>query len=157
MTRKYGAKKDANHAELVSAFKRLGVGVMDLSVLGSGVPDLLIWCAKRYLLVDIKNRGTGYGRRGLNQNQKDWADGWRGGPVYLVYDLDDVVALANGHLDFVKRYPEDRAHPEEVTDIPDGVVYIRMVQKEDGTFSKEQFDPFVKSKTATQTKKDELS
>jgi hypothetical protein len=135
--RKYGAKKDANHAELVAAFKKLGVGVMDLSVMGCGVPDLLLWCAKRYLLVDIKNRKTGYGRRGLNKNQKDWADEWTGGPVYLVYDMDDVVALANGHLDFVKRYPESRDHPKEIADMPDGVVYIRMVQMPDGTCKEE--------------------
>jgi hypothetical protein len=137
MKRKYGAKKDANHAEIVEAFRKLGVGVLDLSDLGCGVPDLLVSSAKRYLFVDVKNRATRYGMRGLNELQKKWADEWTGGPVYLVYDLDDVVAIANGHFDFVKRYPENRSHPKPQHDMESGVVYMRVVQQPDGTFAEE--------------------
>lgn len=134
--RKYGVKKDHNHADMVEAFRKLGVSVLDLSTMGRGVPDLIVWCCQRYLLVDVKNRKTGYGRRGLNKNQKEWADDWTGGPVYLVYDLDDVIALANGNFDFVKKYPDDRAHPER-SPLPDGVTYIRMITNSDGSISEE--------------------
>jgi hypothetical protein len=121
MTRKYGAKKDANHAELVGALRKLGASVLDLSGLGSGIPDLVVWCAERYVLVDIKNRGTAYGRRGLNKNQKEWADGWST-PVFLVYDTADVEALVKGEFGKIKRYPEDRADPKQLFEMPEFAV-----------------------------------
>lgn len=119
MTRKYGAKKDANHGAMVGAFKKIGAHVLDLSSMGSGVPDLVVWCARRWVLVDIKNPKTGYGRRGLNKNQREWADAWQGGPVYLVATIDDVISLVTGRFDLVKHYPEDREpSPEEASDKP---------------------------------------
>jgi hypothetical protein len=39
---KYAARRDANHSELVAAFKKLGCFVVDLSANGKGVPDLLV-------------------------------------------------------------------------------------------------------------------
>lgn len=106
MTRKYGAKKDANHAEIVGAFKKLGAAILDLSTMGSGIPDLLVWCQAGWHLVDVKNPKTGYGRRGLNPIQKEWANNWKGGPVYLISTIDQAVDLVNGRFDGLKRFPE---------------------------------------------------
>lgn len=105
MMKKYGAKKDANHVEIVDAFKKLKIHVVDLSTMGQGVPDLIIWCKEKWILVDIKNPKTAYGRRGLNERQKTWANEWKGGGVYLVSSLNDVEAMANGRFDEVKMYP----------------------------------------------------
>lgn len=107
MTRKYGVKKDANHNEIINAFKKLGAGVLDLSSVGNGVPDLLVYCRGIIYLVDIKNLLTGYGRRGLNPLQKEWAKDWKGGPVYLIYTVEDAADLVNGRLDKLKRFPEE--------------------------------------------------
>lgn len=106
MTRKYGAKKDANHNEIVEAFRKLGAGVLDLSALGSGIPDLLVYCRGIIYLVDVKNPKTGYGRRGLNALQKEWADDWKGGPVYLISSIGEAADLVQGRLEKLKKYPE---------------------------------------------------
>lgn len=100
--KKYGLKKDANHNDIVKAFKKLGADVIDLSNLGCGVPDILVWCKGAWHLIDIKNPETAYGKRGLNPLQKTWAADWKGGAVYLVYNNDDVVNMVNGNLDKVK-------------------------------------------------------
>jgi hypothetical protein len=103
---KYGAKKDANHAEVFGAIKRI-TAAYDLSNCGFGVPDGIAWVNGGWHLFDIKNAKTGYGRRGLNKIQKGWADDWRGGPVYLIYNVDEAVAFATGKFDAIKRFPED--------------------------------------------------
>ena len=102
--RKYGNKKDANHKEIVDAFEALGASVLDLSDMGCGVPDLIVWCMNGWQLVDVKNPKTGYGRRGLNPLQREWASKWKGGPVYMVSTIDDVVALINGKKESVKSF-----------------------------------------------------
>lgn len=112
--RKYGNRKDGNHAEIVSAFQQLGCCVLDLSDMGCGVPDLVVWCAGEWHLVDVKNPKTSYGRRGLNERQKEWAQSWKGGPVYLISSADDVIAMANGRLDSVKKF--DAKHQSVLDD-----------------------------------------
>jgi Holliday junction resolvase len=101
---KHGAKKDANHKELVTALKELSVQVIDTSQLGGGFPDLICCVRRETLLVEIKNTNTGYGRRGLNKNQKEFAESWTGGPIYVIKNLDDVESLANGRLDKLYAY-----------------------------------------------------
>lgn len=91
-------KKDANHREIVAAFRKLGAGVIDLSPLGYGVPDLLVGTKRVNYLVEIKNPTTTYGRKGGNPLQIAWANGWPS-RVYIVEDMDDVLALVNGRLD----------------------------------------------------------
>jgi hypothetical protein len=102
--RRYGNKKDANHKEIVDAFERLGSAVLDLSDMGYGVPDLIVSCKSSWQLVDVKNPKTGYGRRGLNPIQKDWALKWKGGPVYMVSSVDDVISMVNGNYSAVKSF-----------------------------------------------------
>ena len=48
------AKVDANHFEIVAAFRKLGASVLSLANLGRGVPDLLVaWCGVT-MLVEVK-------------------------------------------------------------------------------------------------------
>jgi len=101
---KYGHKKDANHVAIVRAFEKLGCHVIDLSALGCGVPDLLIWCRHEWHLLDVKNLTTGYGRRGLNNRQKKWALEWQGPPVYLVHSIDEAADFVAGRLEKISRF-----------------------------------------------------
>jgi len=96
--------KDLNHNEMVQAFLKLGCPSIDLSALGAGVPDLVVWCRTKYNLVEVKNPKSRYGKKGLNKNQTQWSDEWRGGPVYVVSTLEHVVHLANGREDQVPSY-----------------------------------------------------
>jgi endogenous inhibitor of DNA gyrase (YacG/DUF329 family) len=104
--KKYGAKKDANHNEI---FDMIGTftAVKDLSAAGFGVPDGLAWVNDGWRLFDVKNPKSSYGKKGLNPRQKKWADDWRGGPVYLIYSVEEAEKFARGNLDQIKRFPDD--------------------------------------------------
>jgi len=102
--KKYGPKKDANHKELVAALEKMGVLTIDMSGVGGGFPDLICAVCKETLLVEIKNKKTGYGRKGLNKLQREFAENWAGGPVYVIYNLDDATKLANYELGSLYAY-----------------------------------------------------
>lgn len=104
--RKYGNKKDANHHEVFNAILEITTA-KDLSDAGCGVPDGLAWVEGAWLLFDVKNPKTGYGKRGLNERQKKWAIDWKGGPVYLIYNEDEARLFAKGELDTIKRFPDE--------------------------------------------------
>ena len=104
MTRLYGAKKDANHKEIVNAFEKMGAHVLDISNLGHGAPDLVVERERVLHLVDVKNLKTSYGKRGLNKIQKAWARNWQGGPVYLIHNIDEVEYFMKGEFDKIYCY-----------------------------------------------------
>lgn len=101
--KKYGAKKDANHNEIFDAIAAF-TAVKDLSAAGCGVPDGLAWVNDGWQLFDVKNPKTAYGKRGLNERQKKWAEDWRGGPVYLIYSVDEAIKFARGELSGIKKH-----------------------------------------------------
>ena len=101
---KYGAKKDANHSEIFDAISRFAA-VKDLSNAGMGIPDGLAWVKGAWHLFDVKNPKTGYGKRGLNKVQKKWAEDWRGGPVYLIYTVEEAIMFARGNFEGLSRFP----------------------------------------------------
>lgn len=98
---KYGAKKDANHSEIFEAIAQI-TAVKDLSDVGRGVPDGIAWIGSGWQLFDVKNPLTGYGKRGLNARQRQWISDWRGGPVYLIYTVEEALRFARGQLDGLK-------------------------------------------------------
>jgi hypothetical protein len=91
MTRR-ACRKDKNHGEIVTAFKKLQCRVIDLSTQGKGVPDLLVGVHETWHMVEVKNPKQAYGRRGLSQRQQRFDDA-TGGTVSVVRTLDDVLAL----------------------------------------------------------------
>ena len=102
---KYGAKKDANHSEIFD-YIAAHTAVKDLSNAGFGVPDGIAWVSDGWRLFDVKNPKTGYGKRGLNARQKSWADDWRGGPVYLIYTVEDAKFFVRGEFSSLKQFPD---------------------------------------------------
>jgi endogenous inhibitor of DNA gyrase (YacG/DUF329 family) len=92
---KYGAKKDANHDDVVSALKGVGACVIDMSNVGRGFPDLIVGFDGLTILVEVKNPKTSYGRKGLNKNQVKWKEMWSGG-AYCVVDSPDAALRAIG-------------------------------------------------------------
>jgi hypothetical protein len=94
----YGTKKDANHSEILKLLNQMHVGFWDMSTQGGGMPDLLVYCGGRYHWWEIKNPNTSYGRKGLNNLQRIWAENSKGGPVHVIHSLEEAEAfvLANG-------------------------------------------------------------
>lgn len=66
-------RTDANQAEIMWALRRCGAHVIDLHIIGGGVPDLLVWYDGRYTLVEIKSPE---GR--LNTREREWLAAWPG-------------------------------------------------------------------------------
>ncbi len=91
---RYGAV-DKNQTEIILAFKQLGCSVLNCSRIGNGFPDLVVGYRNECYTVEVKNPKYTYGRRGLNENQKKFADSWRGSPVLVVRTLDDVTRLVS--------------------------------------------------------------
>lgn len=86
--------KDTNHDEIVAAFESLGCTVADLALSGvADFPDIVVGIAGGNHLVEIKYLGTAYGRKGQTAGQRGWAERWRGGPVYVVSTVEEVVIL----------------------------------------------------------------
>jgi hypothetical protein len=103
MTRKYGAKKDANHSAIVELLTKTGTPFIDTSPLGYGAPDLCVSTRDgRLNLWEVKNLKTSYGKRGLNPRQVAWAKAWQGGPVYVIESVDDALRFLNGERQHVK-------------------------------------------------------
>ena len=81
------AKVDANHPEIVAAFRRLGASVLSLANLGRGVPDLLIaWCGVT-MLVEVK---APKGKE--TEDQLRFFEGWQG-QIFIVRDTEGVLTV----------------------------------------------------------------
>jgi endogenous inhibitor of DNA gyrase (YacG/DUF329 family) len=92
-TMKYGAKKDANHHEVVKALQQAGAYVIDMSHVGKGFPDLIVGFQLKTILMEIKNPKTAYGRKGLNKNQLIWKEQWTGGNFYVVKSPEEALRV----------------------------------------------------------------
>ena len=93
-----GSQKDTNHHAIVAEFIRLGAQVADLTHVGNGMPDILVYCRNATHLVEIKNPKNWYGKRGANKNQKTFAKNWPAKSIYIVRTIEDVAAFVAGDL-----------------------------------------------------------
>ena len=88
------AKKDGNHDAIVRALEFMGCSVAQMHASGvTGFPDILVGCKSANYLVEIKDRSTAYGKKGLNPNQDDFAQKWRGGNIYVVDSVEQAIGL----------------------------------------------------------------
>lgn len=85
------ARVDVNQADIVDALRAIGCSVLDLSRLGNGTPDVLVYVPKlcAYTLVEIKAPGK---RDNLTPKQKDFHATWRG-PVIVVESVAEALKL----------------------------------------------------------------
>ncbi len=83
-------KKDANHKEIVDALRAVGASILDTSALGSGMPDLVVGYRQENFLIEIKNPKNKYGRKGLNDLQKEWVAKWSA-PVHVVRNINEAL------------------------------------------------------------------
>lgn len=94
------ARKDGPQAEIVAALRRCGCSVAVLN--DADLPDLLVGCSGRTLLLEVKRpkgpRGGTSGAR-LRPGQQAFAASWRGAPVAVVRSVAealDAVGLVGG-------------------------------------------------------------
>lgn len=91
------ARLDANHAEIVQAFKEAGCGVLSLAGLGNGVPDLLVVGPDSMrggdlalFLVEIKDGSKSPSAQALTADQVAFHKDW---PVLVVRSVAEVREL----------------------------------------------------------------
>lgn len=85
------ARTDGNHGEIVTALRRVGCVVLDLSRVGEGCPDLLVRAPGQgdLLLMEVK---AAKGK--LNARQREFeAAGWG---VFVVRSIDEALKLVIG-------------------------------------------------------------
>ena len=80
------ARVDVNHPEIVAALRQVGASVQSLATIGQGCPDLLVSYAARHVLLEVKSPGGT-----LTPDEAAWIDRC-GGPVYVVYTVEDALA-----------------------------------------------------------------
>jgi len=94
------ARVDANHAEIVRAFRDMNCSVQDLSRVGAGCPDLLIGLRASHgracIAVEVKDGKKFPSQRKLTAEQMIWHNEWQGAKA-IVESVDDVVALVNSY------------------------------------------------------------
>lgn len=81
---------DENQDDIVGAFRQMGAGVLDLSGVGKGCPDLLCSYHGILQLVEIKNPKY---KSKLNKLQLEWHASWRGRTPVVVWTVDDVIKV----------------------------------------------------------------
>ena len=86
-------RKDANHAEVIRAFERLGCSVIDVSGTPCGF-DIVVGYAGQSRLVEIKDGTKPPSARKLTTNEAKIHGRWTGG-MSIVTDLEDVMRVAN--------------------------------------------------------------
>lgn len=86
------AKTDANHQEIVAAFRKLGCSVLPLHVVGGGCPDLAVGKNKKTILVEVKDGNKPPSARTLTKDEQKFHAEWLGS-LTVVQDLSDVIAL----------------------------------------------------------------
>lgn len=88
---KYARRTDANHADIVKAFRDLGCSVFDTSRVAGGFPDILVGKNGITVLVEIKADG----KKKFTPAQDMFMLNWKGSAVSRIQDLEGVITLVN--------------------------------------------------------------
>lgn len=84
-------RTDTNDAEIVAALKKLGAEIVDLSQVGRGIPDKLVWYKQRFHLVEIKYKGRFGWKR--TEAQKKFLKQYSM-PVVTIDSIDSAIMWA---------------------------------------------------------------
>ena len=83
------ARRDENEKSIVEALRAVGATVYYLDE----PCDLLVGYNGQTVLMELKNPKTGYGKKGFNENQKHFAENWKGGTFCLVDSIESALRM----------------------------------------------------------------
>ena len=87
------ARVDANQSSIVELLRSIGCLVQDLSAVGHGSPDLLVWHPRTGLfLVEVKAGDQPLSRQSLTAAERAFHLAWSSAPLYIVNS--DASAMA---------------------------------------------------------------
>ena len=87
------ARKDANHTEIVEAFRRLGIATIDVSACPCGF-DLIAGFQLAAIAVEVKDGRKAPSARRLTPNEEKRHAAWTG-PKTIVQSVDDAAWVAS--------------------------------------------------------------
>jgi Holliday junction resolvase len=87
----YAKRVDLNHQEIVKTLRSLGAGVVDMSRVGQGFPDLLIHFQNKSVLVEVK---SGENKK-FTQAQLRFISNWQGPAIVRINDVEGAIRLMN--------------------------------------------------------------
>ena len=89
------ARRDVNEKPIIEALRAVGatVYIMDDPC------DLLVGYKGSTLLMEVKNPESRYGKKGFNENQKHFAENWKGGSFCLVDSIESALRMLNIMID----------------------------------------------------------
>lgn len=92
------ARIDANQSAIVTQLRQAGATVQMLTVMGGGVPDLLVGYRSVNHLIEVKNPLKSPSGRSLTPDQVTWHDLWRGS-VSVVETPQQALAVIGCHIE----------------------------------------------------------
>ena len=87
----YAKRVDLNHQEIVKTLRSLGAGVVDMSRVGQGFPDLLIHFQNQNVLVEVKSGEN----KNFTQAQLRFISNWQGPAIVRINDVEGAIRLMN--------------------------------------------------------------
>jgi len=87
----YAKRVDLNHTEIIKTLRSLGAGVVDMSRVGQGFPDLLVHFHNQCVLVEVK---SGENKK-FTQAQLKFISNWQGPAIVRINDVEGAVRLMN--------------------------------------------------------------
>lgn len=93
-------KVDANQGEIVKALYGIGCGVVDLSAVGGGVPDLLVGYRGQNFLLEVKDpkrigkKPRGAAQISTDEKQQEFYAWWEG-PIAVVSSIEEAIAAVS--------------------------------------------------------------
>jgi hypothetical protein len=94
------AKVDANHAEIADALRDAGCGVLDMSRMGKGVPDLLVHAptfpaCRMPVFLEVKDGSKPPSARKLTSAQEKFHAQWKGW-IFVVENVEQALQAVLG-------------------------------------------------------------
>jgi Holliday junction resolvase len=87
----YAKRVYLNHTEIVKTLRSLGAGVVDMSRVGQGFPDLLIHFQNQSVLVEVKSGES----KKFTQAQLKFISNWQGPAIVRINDVEGAIRLMN--------------------------------------------------------------
>ena len=87
----YARRVDANHSQIVKAFRELGCSVFDTSRVAGGFPDILVGVNQKTALVEIKSSD----KARFTPAQEAFMLNWQGSTVARIDSVDAAIRLVN--------------------------------------------------------------
>lgn len=90
---RYAARRDTTHADIRDGLRQAGFSVFDAGGVGGDFPDLVVGAHGHTFLFEVKSPA---GK--ASDGQARFAAGWRGGPVSVVYTLEQALGEIIRHV-----------------------------------------------------------